>query len=299
MGLNMLIPTGAQVTDLADELASWQRDGLPMQLHPGDIGWYAMRGAETTAQSLRVWTDRGFACALGLLDGPDLIRLAIHPEYFAHQELAERIHADLLSADSRIFTSQIANIEARGATALGLVLESSGWAPAEAWTCLRRSLDSPVRLPDLTFRRVDAAQAEEWMEVHLQAFRGQDYTTEDLARAVQCWHTMTDSPLYDHGQCLTSYDPDMRPLAVAAVWSAGSGRPGILEPIAVHPEARGKGHGTAITLAAAAELRSLGASSALVGTPSSNVAAVNTYLAAEFTADGISYDWQFDFTEES
>lgn len=299
MGLRMLTPAAAQVADLVDELARWQRDGLPLQLHPGDVGWYAMRGLEITAQSLRVWADRESIYAIGLLDGPDLMRMALHPDYFGIQPLAEQIHTDLLSPQQRIFPSSSASIEARGATALGQVLQANGWVPGEAWTPLRRSLDTPVHLPELTFRRVDSAQASQWMEVHLNAFRGADFSAEDLARAVQRWHTMASTPIYAQGQCLTAYDSDMNPLAVAAVWSAGPGRPGLLEPIAVHPASRGQGYGTAISLAAAAELRSMGASSALVCTASDNTAAVATYLAAEFIADNESCDWHRGKNEES
>ena len=68
----MLIPAAPQVAGLVDELARWQHDGLPLQLHPGDVGWYAMRGLNSTARSLRVWADREAIYALGLLDGPDL-----------------------------------------------------------------------------------------------------------------------------------------------------------------------------------------------------------------------------------
>jgi ribosomal protein S18 acetylase RimI-like enzyme len=50
----------------------------------------------------------------------------------------------------------------------------------------------------------------------------------------------------------------------------------------VHRNFRGAGHGQAITLAAAAALRGLGASRAVVCTPSFNVGAVATYQAAGF-----------------
>jgi ribosomal protein S18 acetylase RimI-like enzyme len=45
---------------------------------------------------------------------------------------------------------------------------------------------------------------------------------------------------------------------------------------------RGRGYGTAISVAAAAALRELGSTSAIVCTPSSNAAAVATYKAAGF-----------------
>jgi ribosomal protein S18 acetylase RimI-like enzyme len=50
----------------------------------------------------------------------------------------------------------------------------------------------------------------------------------------------------------------------------------------VHREHRGHGHGNAITVAAAAALRELGSSSAIVCTPSANAGAVATYRAAGF-----------------
>jgi ribosomal protein S18 acetylase RimI-like enzyme len=50
----------------------------------------------------------------------------------------------------------------------------------------------------------------------------------------------------------------------------------------VHRDHRGLGYGTAITVAAAAALRELGSSSAVVCTTSSNVGAVATYRSAGF-----------------
>jgi len=61
-----------------------------------------------------------------------------------------------------------------------------------------------------------------------------------------------------------------------------SGEPGLLEPMGVHQEHRGHGYGTAITVAAAAALRELGSSSAIVCTESANVSAVATYQSAGF-----------------
>jgi ribosomal protein S18 acetylase RimI-like enzyme len=52
----------------------------------------------------------------------------------------------------------------------------------------------------------------------------------------------------------------------------------------VHREHRGRGFGKAVALAAAAALRELGSSSAIVCTPSSNVGAVATYRSAGFEA---------------
>ncbi|MGW6228716.1 GNAT family N-acetyltransferase, partial [Cellulosimicrobium cellulans] len=72
-------------------------------------------------------------------------------------------------------------------------------------------------------------------------------------------------------------------VAVIGVWSAGPGRPGLIEPMGVHAAHRGRGLGRAVTLAGLAALRELGSSSALVATPASNVGGVATYVSAGFT----------------
>lgn len=56
----------------------------------------------------------------------------------------------------------------------------------------------------------------------------------------------------------------------------------MLEPMGVHRDYRGHGYGTAITVAAAAVLREMGSSSAIVCAGSSNVGAVATYRSAGF-----------------
>jgi ribosomal protein S18 acetylase RimI-like enzyme len=52
----------------------------------------------------------------------------------------------------------------------------------------------------------------------------------------------------------------------------------------VHRDHRGHGHGRAITVAAAATLRDLGSSCAIVCTRSDNVGGVATYRSAGFVA---------------
>ncbi len=93
---------------------------------------------------------------------------------------------------------------------------------------------------------------------------------------------MAQAPAYARARCLVGYDGQGNAVATVTVWSAGPDRPGLLEPMGVHRDHRGHGHGTAICLAAASTLRSLGASSALVATPSANEGGVATYAAAGF-----------------
>ncbi len=56
-------------------LREWQYDGAPMQLHPGDLGWFWRFGAEATAAVVRTWSRDGQILAVGLTDGPKLLRL--------------------------------------------------------------------------------------------------------------------------------------------------------------------------------------------------------------------------------
>lgn len=268
-------PDPSELEQIGVSLASWQSDGLPIQLHPGDLGWHSMRGPEATAAAVRVWGAGDDLAAIGLLDGPDLIRLGLDPARVDDAALAARI-ADDLAVDA---------VEARGATALAATLTHRGWGPDEPWTPLRRDLSSPVEDPGARVIPVDADRAAEWCAVHGSAFRGAAFTPEQHEHLVGGWHAMTSGPYADLVRCLAVVDDDDRLVAVAGVWTAGPGRPGLIEPMGVHADHRGHGYGVAVTRAAAATLRELGSSSAIVATESSNVAAVATYVKAGFVAD--------------
>jgi ribosomal protein S18 acetylase RimI-like enzyme len=95
---------------------------------------------------------------------------------------------------------------------------------------------------------------------------------------------------YASARCLLGYDEGGNPVAAVTVWSAGPEKPGLLEPMGVHRDYRGRGHGKAITVAAAAALREMGSSSAIVVTPSSNVAGVATYRSAGFQPLPAAFD---------
>ncbi|WP_232466099.1 hypothetical protein [Diaminobutyricimonas sp. LJ205] len=68
------------LSEAVGALRAWQYDGAPMQLHPGDLGWYWQLGAEATAAAVRTWSRDGQILAVGLLDDPGLLRLAMKPE---------------------------------------------------------------------------------------------------------------------------------------------------------------------------------------------------------------------------
>src|SRR5690606_40073029 len=81
-------------------LREWQDDGAVMQLHPGDLGWYWRSGADATAAAVRTWRRDGRILAVGLLDGPGLLRLTTAPDARRDEELARQL-ADDASAPER------------------------------------------------------------------------------------------------------------------------------------------------------------------------------------------------------
>lgn len=256
-------------------LREWQSDGLPMQLHPGDLGWHWRFGAEATAAAVRTWGRDGRILAVGLLDGPRLLRLAVAPDAERDEELARKMVADVTQPARDVLPQGEASVEARFGPLLQELLLDVGWVPDEPWTPLRRDLAKPVEDCGVRVELIGQGQAHVRVAVQRAAF---DRTTFTVER----WDAMAAGVAYADARCLVAYDDQDAPVAAATVWSAGPGRPGLLEPMGVHREHRGHGFGTAITVAAAAALRELGSSSAIVCTESSNVGAVATYRSAGF-----------------
>ena len=283
MSVLMTTPTVHELGGVVDVLRGWQHDGGPMHLHPGDVGWHSMKGAAATAAALRTWSRAGTALAVGLLDGPELLRLAVDPG-LRDDEVAHAIAADLDDPARGVLGEGTAAVEARGARRVSERLAEYGWLPDELWTPFHRDLSAPVREVGVRVETVDPGSADGWLAVHWSAFRGTPSTQEERRPFVDRWRDMAGGPAYAEARSLVARDAHGDAVAAATVWSAGPGRPGLLEPLGVHRDHRGRGHGTAMALAAAAALRELGSSSAIVCAESSNVGAVSTYAAAGFTA---------------
>ncbi|WP_069817442.1 GNAT family N-acetyltransferase [Streptomyces sp. TP-A0874] len=256
-------------------LRDWQYDGAPMQLHPGDVGWYWRFGAEATAAAVRTWSRDGRILAVGLLDGPGLLRLTIAPDARRDEELARRLVADLSEPGRGVLPEGKAYVEAPAGALVQKLLSAAGWDTDEPWTPLRRDLAEPVRDPGVRIEVTGPERVPERTAVHRASFDSPTFTDER-------WHAMAAGTPYADARCLVAYDGRGEAVAAVTVWSAGPGKPGLLEPMGVHPEHRGHGYGRAITVAAAAALRKLGSSSALVCTPSSNAGAVATYASGGF-----------------
>ncbi len=256
-------------------LQEWQYDEAPMQLHPGDLGWFWQVGAEATAAAVRTWSRDRQILAVGLLDGPKLLRLTTAPDAQRDEELAQQLVEDVSGPERGVLPAWRVNVEAPiGALVQDLLLED-GWNVDEPWTPLRRDLTEPVKDPGVRIEVIGPEQAHVRTAVQRASFDRSTFTDE-------CWHAMAAGLPYADARCLVAYDDQGNAVAAVTVWSAGPGKPGLLEPMGVHREHRGHGYGKAITIAAAAALQELGSSSAIVCTPSANVGAVATYKSADF-----------------
>ncbi|MGY4643669.1 GNAT family N-acetyltransferase [Cellulomonas sp. URHB0016] len=259
----------------ATALREWQHEGAAMQLHPGDLGWFWRFGAAATAAAVRTWSRDGQVVTLGLLDGPTLLRLTVAPGARRDEDVARQLVDDLTDPDRGVLPTGRVAVEAPADALLRDLLADAGWRPDEPWTPLRRDLTAPVDEPGVRIELVGPERAHDWSDVIRASFDG---STSTAAR----WHAMAEGPAHADARSLVAYDDHDDAVAVVTVWSAGPGRPGLLEPMGVHREHRGHGYGRAITRAGAAALRELGSSSAIVCTPSANVGGVAAYVSAGF-----------------
>ncbi len=277
MPIEMQVPGAETLDEAVDALSGWQHPAAPIQLHPGDLGWRWRFGAEALADCLRVWRGDGDIVAMGFVDGSALIRMAIAPSADAAEDLARRLISDLSDPARGVLPAGEAVVEARFGAAFRTLLREQGWVDDEPWTPLHRDLAAPVNDCGLRIQVVGPEHVQDRLAVQRAAFGGSTFTVER-------WQMMAAGSPYRRGRCLVGYTDQDVPVAAVTVWSAGEGRPGLLEPMGVHPEHRGHGYGTAITTAAAAALQNMGSSSAVVVAESSNTGAVATYAAAGFRA---------------
>ncbi|MBE1463175.1 ribosomal protein S18 acetylase RimI-like enzyme [Kibdelosporangium phytohabitans] len=254
-----------------------------MQLHPGDLGWFWRFGAEKTAAAVRTWSRDGQILAVGLLDGPDLLRLTITPDAMRDEELTRHMVEDVTQPERGVLPAGKVNIEAPMAALLQDLLAVEGWKADEPWTPLRRDLTEKVPDPGVRIEVAGPEQVPDRTTVQRASFDRSTFTHES-------WHAMAAGPPYAEARCLLAYDSQGNAVATVTVWSAGRGKPGMIEPMGVSKDHRGHGYGKAITVAAAAALQEMGSSSAIVSTPSSNVGAVATYKSGGFEQFGEVHD---------
>ncbi len=273
--------TTAMLEEVTDAVASWQQDGTPIQVHPGDLGWNCRFGAQALAEEMRVWRRGGRVLAAGMVDDESgLIRMAIAPSVSDGEEFAARLLKDLSDPDRGVLPAGRGLVEARFGAAFRGVLRSSGWVDDEPWTPLCRDLADPVEDCGLRIETIDTHQVRD--EIVRDRVAVQRASFPNSTFTLERWQAMATSPAYRRARCLVAYDGEGHAVAATTVWSAGKGRPGLIEPLGAHRDYRGRGHGRAITIAAAAELQKMGASSVAVCTPRRNVGGVVAYVSAGF-----------------
>lgn len=207
-----------------------------------------------TAAAVRTWSHAGKILAVGLLDGPRLLRMAVDPCLRDDDALARQIVADTDDHQHGVLDAGRATIEARGAVRLTQLLSHIGWQQDELWTPFHHDLTGPVDNVSARVEVIGPDRADLWLPVHWSAFHGASLTEEDRNFFVGRLRTMAAGPFYASARNLAAFDEHNNAVAVTTVWSAGPGRPGLLEPMGVHRNHRGHGYGTVITLAGAASL---------------------------------------------
>ena len=271
----LVTPSVTSLPVIIEEMRTWAVDPDLAALHVGDLGWNQQFGASELAAALRVWQVDDRLAAVGLLDEPELLRLVVAPDRRHDEDFVRDLMADLTADDGRVLPSGEVALEARFAGPLQDRLLAQGWEYDEPWTPLVRDLSREVPESHLRIEDVDPDRLDDRLAVHHAAFGRSTFTA---AR----WRAMTQGPAYAHARSLVGYDDQDAAVAMVTVWAGRSGGPGELEPMGVHRDHQGRGHGRAICLAAAAALQEMGCSHAFVSTRSSNVGAVATYRSAGY-----------------
>lgn len=274
MATELSTPGVDALDDVLGALREWQRDDAPIQLHPGDLGWHWRFGVQVVAAAVRTWSRGDLILAVGFLDGPNVLRMTVAPQVWREDELARDVVSDLCDPARGVVPTGTVSVEVPDGTRVQDLL---AWSVGQAWTPLRLDLAAPVDPPTLRTEAVGTLEhVSDCVAVHRSAW-GSDRFTDST------WHTMAAGSPFTDARCLLGRDDRGVAVATVTAWSAGPGRPGLIEPLGVHADHRRRGYGAAICLAAAAHLRELGSSSVLVCTPSSLPSAVATYEAAGFT----------------
>lgn len=271
----LVTPSVESLAVIIKEMRVWAFDPDVASLHVGDLGWNQQFGGPALAAALRVWRIGDRLAAVGLLDEPELLRLTVAPEFREDEDFIRDLMADLVADDRRVLPPGEVAVEARFGGTLHDLLLAQGWEYDEPWTPLVRDLSLGVPEPRLRIEDVDLHRLDDRITVHHSAFERSTFTADR-------WRAMTQGAAYSYARSLVGYDDQDNAVAMVTVWAGRSGEPGELEPMGVHRNHLGRGHGRAICLAAAAALKEMGCSHAFVSTPSSNVGAVATYRAAGY-----------------
>src|SRR5262249_29518189 len=159
-------------------------------------------------------------------DDARLLRLTIAPEARRDEELADRLVADLTLPAHGVLPEGRVNVESPADALLQVLLADEGWDSDEPWTPLRRDLGEPVEDVGPGIEVIGPDRARVRGAAQRAAFEGSTFVDER-------WHAMASGLPYADARCLVAYDDQGDAAAALTVWSAGPGRPGLLEPMGV------------------------------------------------------------------
>ena len=275
----------ASADETVAALRGWERPGdCGWQLHAGDIGWHLRNDDDEVEGTLLQLRDAsGALAAVGLLDGPGLLRLALEPDHLHDPALAAAV-AD--AAEDRLGRAGTAEAYVDGPAAARLARRARPprlgpgprpvGAPVAVARCGRRRAGRVPGGPGIRGggrRRPGRRAAIGLRELHLH--RGAVGPDEPSAA-------------YDPRLDLLARDEDGTAVAALTAWSAGEGRCALVEPVATAAGHTRKGHGRRLLDGAAVALARVGASGVAVWTPASNEAALAAYRSAGFSAIGVA-----------
>jgi GNAT superfamily N-acetyltransferase len=258
----------AAATAVLSQLAEWDA-GLTYQpgLHAGDLGWHLRVADDVLAGTVHAWFSGSTLDAVALLEG-STARARARPDLLRDPELSRDV-----------------------ADAVETMPGDEVWADPDNGSGLRQELVA----------RKWELDPDPWVSLYTDGRRWQPGDRGDVRRgeadvaargAVQrsgfarstydepSWHRMAAGPGFRADLDLVVMDGE-RPAAAATGWLSVGG-PAILEPLATHPDHRGRGFGRAAVGAVVDACLAAGASGVCVATPCSNVAAVATYVGAGF-----------------
>ena len=268
----------------ADAVVAAMSDWEPLrgfggQMHSGDVGWYLRYDDAVVDAGLHVWrTADGELVAVGLQHGAQVLLTAVHPARLRDMELGEVMAQDALKA----LSGDDLYIDAPYPAAVRVVLAARGWdLDPDPWPALYRPVtESDLAENDAAVRSVlSDAEVEQRVEVQQRMFERSEST-------VAGWHRMRQTAAYSADLDLMLCEGG-HAVAAATAWSAGVDKCGLLEPVGVHVDHRGKGYGSHVVRAACAALARAGASGVAVFTSASNEPAVALYKSCGFRTVGL------------
>ena len=219
----LITPSVESLAAIVAEMRTWSFDADKASLHVGDVGWNQQFGAPALASALRLWRLGDRLAAVGLLDEPELLRLAVAPELQHDEDFIHQLVGDLTAADGRVLPAGEVALEARFVGPLHDRLLAQGWEYDEAWTPLVRDLSGDVPLHHLRIEDVDPDRLDDRLAVHHAAFERSTFTAER-------WHALTQGPAYANARSLVGYDDGDNAVAMVTVWATGAGGPASWSP---------------------------------------------------------------------